>query len=85
MGPTPGYLSYVLEIRRGNYRPRLGSGGFRCRIQVSGPWRRSAIRSTFGSIMVIPREGIMAGECLTRLYVQIKDEVSSDTTDTTPA
>jgi len=44
--------------------------------------KRSAIHSAAGSIMVIPRERITTGEYLTRLYVQIKEEVSSETTDT---
>lgn len=43
-----------------------------------GPRKRSAIHSAAGSIMVIPR-----GEYLTRLYVQIKEEVSPDMTDAT--
>lgn len=47
--------------------------------------KRSAIHSAVGSIMVIPRERITTGEYLTRLYVQIKDEVSPDTTDATSA
>lgn len=37
--------------------------------------KRCAIHSSAGSIMVIPRERIASGECLTRLYVQIADEV----------
>ena len=47
--------------------------------------KRSAIHSAAGSIMVIPRERITTGEYLTRLYVQIKEEVSPDTTDATSA
>ncbi len=45
--------------------------------------KRSAIHSAAGSIMVIPRERITTGDYLTRLYVQIKEEVSPDTTDDT--
>ncbi|PYI02790.1 FAD binding domain protein [Aspergillus sclerotiicarbonarius CBS 121057] len=33
--------------------------------------RRCAIHSPAGSVMVIPRERIVTGECLTRLYVQV--------------
>jgi len=45
--------------------------------------KRNAIHLAAGSIMVIPRERITTGEYLTRLYVQIKEEVSPDTTDAT--
>lgn len=37
--------------------------------------KRSAIHSDAGSIMIIPRERISSGDYLTRLYVQVKDEV----------
>ena len=37
--------------------------------------KRCAIHSSTGSIMVIPRERTATGEYLTRLYVQIADEV----------
>ena len=37
--------------------------------------KRCAIHSSTGSIMVIPRERIATGEYLTRLYVQITDDV----------
>lgn len=37
--------------------------------------KRCAIHSDTGSVMVIPRERIASGQYLTRLYVQIKDEV----------
>jgi phenol 2-monooxygenase len=47
--------------------------------------KRSAIHSAAGSVMVIPRERIATGEYLTRLYVQIKEEVSPDTPDATSA
>jgi phenol 2-monooxygenase (NADPH) len=47
--------------------------------------KRSAIHSAAGSIMVIPRERVVTGEYLTRLYVQIKEEVAPDTTDDTSA
>jgi phenol 2-monooxygenase len=40
--------------------------------------RRCAIHSDAGSVMVIPREQISTGEYLTRLYVQIADEVVPD-------
>jgi phenol 2-monooxygenase len=40
--------------------------------------RRCAIHSDAGSIMVIPREQISTGEYLTRLYVQVADEVVPD-------
>lgn len=40
--------------------------------------RRCAIHSDAGSVMVIPRERISTGEYLTRLYVQVADEVSPD-------
>lgn len=43
--------------------------------------KRSAIHSKAGSIMVIPRERTATGEYLTRLYVQIKEEVAVDGTD----
>jgi phenol 2-monooxygenase (NADPH) len=38
--------------------------------------KRCAIHSRTGSIMVIPRERIATGEYLTRLYVQIADDVA---------
>lgn len=37
--------------------------------------KRCAIHSDTGSVMVIPRERIASGHYLTRLYVQIKDEI----------
>lgn len=37
--------------------------------------KRCAIHSDTGSVMVIPRERITSGHYLTRLYVQIKDEI----------
>jgi phenol 2-monooxygenase len=37
--------------------------------------KRCAIHSDVGSVMVIPRERINTGQYLTRLYVQVKDEV----------
>jgi len=40
--------------------------------------KRCAIHSDAGSIMVIPRERIPTGEYLTRLYVQIKQEIPTD-------
>ena len=40
--------------------------------------RRCAIHSDAGSVMVIPREQISTGEYLTRLYVQVADEVVPD-------
>jgi phenol 2-monooxygenase (NADPH) len=40
--------------------------------------KRSAIHSDAGSVMVIPRERISTGQYLTRLYVQIKEEVAPD-------
>ncbi|KAH6989689.1 putative phenol monooxygenase [Ilyonectria sp. MPI-CAGE-AT-0026] len=38
--------------------------------------KRCAIHSPAGSIMVIPRERISGGEYLTRLYVQVKDDIT---------
>lgn len=40
--------------------------------------KRCAIHSDAGSIMIIPRERIATGEYLTRLYVQIKEEIPTD-------
>jgi phenol 2-monooxygenase len=40
--------------------------------------KRCAIHSDAGSIMIIPRERICTGEYLTRLYVQIMEEVPTD-------
>ena len=40
--------------------------------------RRCAIHSNKGSVMVIPRERILTGEYLTRLYVHLQDEVNPD-------
>lgn len=37
--------------------------------------KRCAIHSNVGSVMIIPRERIGSGQYLTRLYVQVKDEV----------
>lgn len=37
--------------------------------------KRCAIHSNMGSVMVIPRERISTGAYLSRLYVQVKDEV----------
>jgi len=41
--------------------------------------KRCAIHSDVGSVMIIPRERISSGDYLTRLYVQIVDEVPADT------
>lgn len=38
--------------------------------------KRSAVHSSAGSIMVIPRERISSGDYLTRLYVQVKDDIA---------
>ncbi|CAF3596620.1 unnamed protein product [Fusarium graminearum] len=38
---------------------------------------RSAVHSDAGSVMIIPREQIATGEYLTRLYVQVLDEVET--------
>lgn len=38
---------------------------------------RSAVHSDAGSVMIIPREQIATGEYLTRLYVQVLDEVEA--------
>jgi phenol 2-monooxygenase len=43
--------------------------------------KRSAIHSDAGSVMIIPRERISTGHYLTRLYVQILDEVPADASD----
>ena len=40
--------------------------------------KRCAIHSDAGSVMVIPRERIASGQYLTRLYVQVTDEVLPD-------
>ncbi|BDD61660.1 hypothetical protein MAP00_006698 [Monascus purpureus] len=40
--------------------------------------RRCAIHSPAGSVMVIPRERIVTGDYLTRLYVQVPGAVASD-------
>ncbi|KAF5656660.1 phenol hydroxylase [Fusarium circinatum] len=39
--------------------------------------KRSAVHSDAGSVMVIPREQIATGEFLTRLYVQVAEEVDT--------
>ncbi|VZH87813.1 unnamed protein product [Fusarium fujikuroi] len=39
--------------------------------------KRSAVHSDAGSVMVIPREQIATGEYLTRLYVQVAEEVDT--------
>jgi phenol 2-monooxygenase len=46
--------------------------------------KRCAIHSDAGSIMIIPREKINSGHYLTRLYVQILDEVPTDVNDNEP-
>lgn len=43
--------------------------------------KRCAIHSDVGSVMIIPRERIMSGQYLTRLYVQMKDEVLAEESD----
>jgi phenol 2-monooxygenase (NADPH) len=43
--------------------------------------KRCAIHSDVGSVMIIPRERISSGQYLTRLYVQIKDEVPAEELD----
>lgn len=43
--------------------------------------RRSAIHSDAGSVMIIPRERIYGGQYLTRLYVQMTDEVPAEDVD----
>jgi phenol 2-monooxygenase len=43
--------------------------------------KRCAIHSDVGSVMIIPRERISSGQYLTRLYVQIKDEVPAEESD----
>lgn len=40
--------------------------------------KRCVIHSDVGSIMIIPWEKIATGEYLTRLYVQIKEEIPTD-------
>ncbi|KAK2743364.1 hypothetical protein FQN55_007299 [Onygenales sp. PD_40] len=40
--------------------------------------RRTAIHSPVGSVMVIPRERIANGEYLTRLYVQLQEDVNPE-------
>jgi phenol 2-monooxygenase len=40
--------------------------------------KRSAIHSDAGSVMIIPRERIHSGQYLTRLYVQMKDDVPAE-------
>lgn len=40
--------------------------------------KRCAIHSSTGSVMVIPRERIATGEYLTRLYVQVADDINLD-------
>jgi 2-polyprenyl-6-methoxyphenol hydroxylase-like FAD-dependent oxidoreductase len=40
--------------------------------------RRSAIHSSVGSVMIIPRERTVTGEYLTRLYVQVPGDVNPD-------
>lgn len=50
--------------------------------------KRCAIHSHAGSVMIIPRERIHSGQYLTRLYVQIKDEVpveGPDPSDPSPS
>jgi phenol 2-monooxygenase len=44
--------------------------------------KRCAIHSDAGSVMIIPRERIYTGQYLTRLYVQMKDEVPADEDNT---
>lgn len=46
--------------------------------------KRCAVHSSAGSVMVIPRERIASGEFLTRLYVQVPEDVDPDV-DTTLA
>lgn len=41
--------------------------------------RRTAIHSPAGSVMVIPRERIATGDYLTRLYVQVPEDINPDT------
>lgn len=43
--------------------------------------KRSAIHSDAGSVMVIPRERISTGQYLTRLYVQVKDDIETNGLD----
>lgn len=43
--------------------------------------RRCAIHSPAGSVMIIPRERIVTGESLTRLYVLVPDAVKLDDND----
>lgn len=40
--------------------------------------KRCAVHSDAGSVMVIPREQIASGDYLTRLYVQVAEEVNAD-------
>jgi phenol 2-monooxygenase len=47
--------------------------------------RRCAIHSNAGSVMIIPRERIPSGEYLTRLYIQMNDEVDTEHGNSTPA
>lgn len=43
--------------------------------------KRCAIHSDAGSVMIIPRERISSGDYLTRLYVQMKEEVPAEDSD----
>jgi phenol 2-monooxygenase len=47
--------------------------------------KRCAIHSDAGSIMIIPRERIATGEYLTRLYVQIKEQIPTDVNENVEA
>jgi len=47
--------------------------------------RRCAIHSDAGSVMVIPRERIPSGDYLTRLYIQVNDEIEEGEEIPTPA
>lgn len=47
---------------------------FVCETDFPDVRRRCAIHSNAGSVMIIPRERIVTGHYLTRLYVQIKDD-----------
>jgi phenol 2-monooxygenase len=40
--------------------------------------KRCAVHSDSGSVMIIPREQVVTGDFLTRLYVQVPGEVSAD-------
>ncbi|KAF7857077.1 uncharacterized protein EAF02_011310 [Botrytis sinoallii] len=43
--------------------------------------KRCAVNSDAGSVMIIPRERVSTGQCLARLYVQIKDEILVESSD----